>query len=297
LALRRARWLQRTFIEISSELRTNGKHFSLRARLEDTPSTVASEARDLFGVSLDQQLKWKEPRQALREWRNRFGSLGILVFQFRIVADEKVRGFSLGGGVPVIALSSSDTFTGRVFTLFHELGHILLARPGLCDPEEARARTSRRTNAAEEARIETFCDRFSGDFLVSRGALLGQAEVIEYQQGKGDLVALVEKRSRAFGVSRLMFLRRMHDEGIVPTNLYWSLYKKWTQAGPRRQPSGGFSSPSTKTLAELGPTFVNRVLSALDGGAITYSDVADYLSLRLKHVDRLRELLPGEASA
>lgn len=297
LALRRARWLQRTFIEISYELGMNGKRFSLRARLEERPSTIASEARDLFGVSPEQQLKWNDPRRALREWRSRIGSLGILVFQFRIEADEKVRGFSLGDGVPVIALNSSDTVNGRVFTLFHELGHILLSRPGLCNPEEAPARTTRRTNEAEEARIETFCDRFSGDFLVPRVALLEQSQIIEYQHGKGDLAALVEICSRAFGVSRLMFLRRMHDEEIVPTNIYWSLFKRWTQAVPRRQPSGGFSSPPTKTLAELGPTFVNRVLSALDGGAITYSDVADYLSLRLKHVDRLRELLPGEASA
>jgi Zn-dependent peptidase ImmA (M78 family) len=214
-----------------------------------------------------------------------------------MAADEKVRGFSLGNGVPVIALNSSDTANGRVFTLFHELGHIVLSRPGLCNPKEAPARTTHRTNSAEEAKIETFCDRFSGDFLVPRVALLEHPHVIEYRQGKGDLVALVEKCSRAFGVSRLMFLRRMHDEGIVPTNIYWSLYKRWTKNVQPRQPGGGFSSPPTKALAELGPTFVNSVLSALDRGAITYSDVTDYLSLRLKHVDHLRELLPGEASA
>ena len=298
LALRRARWLQRTFIDISDNLlRTNGKYFALRARVADNTTAVAWEARSLLGLAVEEQLKWKDPGRALREWRNKLGSLGILVFQFRIAAEDRVRGFSLDGEVPVIALRSGDTATGRVFTLFHELGHILLARPGLCDPEEARARAARRTNAAEEARIEAFCDKFSGDFLVPSRALLEQPEVIEYQQGKSDLVVLVEKGAHKFSVSRLMFLRRMHDEGIVPTNLYWSLFSKWTKAGPRRQPSGGFSSPPTKTLGELGSTFVNRVLSALDGGAITYSDVADYLSLRLKHVDRLRELLPGEASA
>jgi Zn-dependent peptidase ImmA (M78 family) len=131
---------------------------------------------------------------------------------------------------------------------------------------------------------------------VPRAALLEQAEILKYQQDQRGLVTLVEKCARAFGVSRLMFLRRMHDEGIISANLYWSLFRDWTQAAARRQ-SGGFTSPPTKTLSELGPTFVNRVLNALDGGAITYSDVADYLSLRLKHVDRLRELLPGEAPA
>jgi Zn-dependent peptidase ImmA (M78 family) len=296
LALRRARWLQRTFVELSNDLRTNGKRFSLRARLEDNPNAVASEVRRVIGVSIEQQLKWNEPGRALREWRSRFGAVGILVFQFRIVAEERVRGFSLSNGVPAIALNSTDTVTGRVFTLFHELAHILLARPGLCDPVEAPARTAHRTNALEAARIETFCDRFSGDFLVPRVALLGQAEILKYQQDQRDLVTLVEKCSRAFGVSRLMFLRRMHDEGIISTNLYWSFFREWTQAGAPRQ-SGGFTSPPTKTLAELGTTFVNRVLNALDGGAITYSDVADYLSLRLKHVERLRELLPGEAPA
>lgn len=297
LALRRARWLQRTFSEISSELRTNGKHFSLRAQLEDPPSVVASHARDVFGISLEQQFKWNDPSRALREWRTRFGSLGILVFQFRMAADEKVRGFSLGNGVPVIALNSNDTINGRVFTLFHELGHVILSRPGMCDPKEAPGKAPRRTNAAEETRTETFCDKFSGDFLVPRAALLKQRHILEYQQGKQGLATTVEKGSRAFSVSRLMFLRRMHDEGFVPTNVYWPFYKRWSKDIPLRQPSGGFSSPPTRALAELGPTFINRVLGALDRGAITYSDVSDYLSLRLKHVDRLRGLLPGEAPA
>jgi Zn-dependent peptidase ImmA (M78 family)/transcriptional regulator with XRE-family HTH domain len=297
LALRRARWLQRTFVEISDERETNSKRFSLRARLGSEPSEIASDARRVFGVSVGQQLKWNDPGRALREWRSRFGSVGILVFQFRIATEEKVRGFSLGEGVPAIALNTTDTVTGRVFTLFHELGHILLARPGLCDPVEAPSRTARRTDAAEDARIETFCDRFSGDFLVPRVALLEQAQIIEYRRGQRDLVTVVEKCARAFGVSRLMFLRRMHDEEIVPTNLYWSLFREWTQAPPPRQVRGGFTSPPTKTLAELGPTFVTRVLGALDKGAITYSDVANYLSLRLKHIDHLRELLPGEAPA
>jgi Zn-dependent peptidase ImmA (M78 family) len=297
LALRRARWLQRTFIEVSPQLSTNGKGFSLKARLTDNPSAIAFEARRTFGVSLQQQLNWNDANRALREWRKRSGSLGILVFQFRIDVDEKVRGFSLGGGVPVIALNSADTIAGRVFTLFHELAHILLARPGLCDPDEVPAKKSRRINPAEEVKIEAFCDRFSGDFLVPSDSLLQQPEVIGYRQSRGDLFPVVEKCSRRFGVSRLMFLRRMHDEGIVPMNLYWSLFKQLTKAVPHRPPSGGFSPPPTKTLTELGPTFVTRVLDALDRGAITYSEVADYLSLRLKHVDRLRELLPGEAYA
>ena len=296
LALRRARWLQRTFIEISDHLRANGKRFSLRARPESEASAVASDARSFLGVSIDQQLSWNNPSRALREWRTRCGSVGILVFQFRIDPEERVRGFSLGDGVPAIALNSTDSVTGRVFTLFHELGHIVLTRPGLCDPEEVQAKRIDRADTIDEARIEAFCDRFSGDVLVPRDSLLQQPEVTGYRQGK-DLVPALEKCSRRFGVSRLMLLRRMNDEGIIPTNLYWSLYKQLTKTVPRQHPSGGFSSPPTKALSELGSTFVNRVLGAMDRGSITYSEVADYLSLRLKHVDRLRELLLGEAHA
>ncbi len=296
LALRRARWLQRIFIELSRELESTRTRLTLATRLGDDASSAAQEVRNLIGVSVEVQSIWRTPGRALREWRHAVEARGVLVFQFRLEPEEKVRGFCLAGDVPVVALAKVESPAGRVFTLFHELGHILLARPGLCAPEEAEAKNGKSRGVDDAAKIERFCDAFSGSLLVPRETLLGRPEVIAYQRGKEELEAVVQKCTRTFAVSRVMLLRRMHDEGLVQPAVYWPLMSRWLRSNaPRR--GGGVSTPPERVLSELGSTFVNRVLHGLDAGAVTYSDVAEYLALRLKHVDRLRELLPREASA
>lgn len=59
-------------------------------------------------------------------------------------------------------------------------------------------------------------------------------------------------------------------------------------AGKRR----GFGpSPSRRCLQEKGRLFVSLVLDGRRKEAITYNDVADYLSLRVKHFDQLKALI------
>jgi hypothetical protein len=52
--------------------------------------------------------------------------------------------------------------------------------------------------------------------------------------------------------------------------------------------------PHKKCLVERGRFFISLILQAEERRAITYGDVADYLSLKLKHLDKLKRSLYGE---
>jgi hypothetical protein len=49
--------------------------------------------------------------------------------------------------------------------------------------------------------------------------------------------------------------------------------------------------PARRCVQEKGPRFTSLVLEAKDRELITYSDVADYLSIRMKHLDKVQSLL------
>ncbi len=95
--------------------------------------TMAARVRDYLAVSLDQQTAWRDADEALKEWRQALYRVGIFVFKdaFR---EESFSGFSLYDDVfPVIYVYNSAAKTRQIFTLFHELGHLLFHTSGI-DP-------------------------------------------------------------------------------------------------------------------------------------------------------------------
>lgn len=106
------------------------------------------------------------------------------------------------------------------------------------------------------------------------------------------LSGAAEQGARLFSVSRHVILRRVLSAQAIRRETYRRTVGAW-QAGrrpPRRKAKGG-APPYLMTVSELGARFVSRVLAAHERGLIGDSDVSDYLTLRLKHLDRVQELV------
>ena len=58
-----------------------------------------------------------------------------MVFQTGEITLEEMRGFTIAERrLPVIVLNAKDSPRGRIFTLMHELTHLMLGQDGVCDP-------------------------------------------------------------------------------------------------------------------------------------------------------------------
>jgi Zn-dependent peptidase ImmA (M78 family) len=83
-------------------------------------------------------------------------------FQGDFTRDE-AQGFSISDEQPfIIILSIEDHPHARNFTLFHELGHLLLRDPGICKTEPIHS--LRKTSITK---TEDWCHRFAESFLKS----------------------------------------------------------------------------------------------------------------------------------
>ena len=168
LAMRQARRLQ----SIASELKEdNDGDFHARiehAEISDDPEALACKVRELLDVSLEEQLSWEKDSDAMDMWKKSVERLDILVFQMSMPLEE-ARAFSFtDGGLPVIVINTKDALKARIFSLFHELGHILLNEGGICDPSKLGGEESSKKGRS----IEAFCNFFAGAVLIPRESLL-----------------------------------------------------------------------------------------------------------------------------
>src|SRR5262245_46679177 len=154
LEIRRAQMRRETALELAAGLGIDPYRIqTIRSDLSDS-DRLAAQARQILGVTLEEQCGWRGPYDALHGWVGALERVAILVFQTGAVPLEEVRGFSISADVyPVIVINAKDSPRGRVFTLIHEFTHLLLNRGGLCD-----LHTTRRGNSQEEE-IEVFCNQ------------------------------------------------------------------------------------------------------------------------------------------
>jgi Zn-dependent peptidase ImmA (M78 family) len=287
LAIRRARYLQSTATEILEEESTGDiLPFLERASLNDDPELVAERERKKLGISVADQQRFGSVYDAFRKWREALESQRILVLQSRMSVEE-ARGFSLLDDlIPVIAVSISDSISARVFTLFHEYAHILTKISGICTPQNISPYD------IDTQLIERFCNHFAGAFLVPRNALDEDRNAIEIRRrGIIDNSLLFEITNR-FRVSAQVVLRRL----LICQFINRAQYEfKLEDLEPKKRPSKpkrGFGMAAPKRcITENGRLFTAMALAAKERDSITYSDLADYLAIDLKYLDKVEALL------
>lgn len=92
---------------------------------------MAIAVRKYLNVGLNKQYAIKTNEEALKYWRTLLEEHGIFIFKDAF-KDEECSGFCLYDNVfPVIYLNNSQPKIRQIFTLFHELAHLLFRTGGV----------------------------------------------------------------------------------------------------------------------------------------------------------------------
>ena len=249
--------------------------FLLTATLNDDAEVLASEIRAYLGVSVDEQISWKPGYDSFNAWRAALEDVGVLVFQSVGVRLDEMRGFSISDmPLPAIVVNNKDSANGRIFTLLHELAHILLREGGICD-------------LYDENEIEVFCNRVAGAVLIPRERLMAEDTVASKADGMtwsdGELQAL----SNRYGVSREVTLRRLLSIGRASASFYGIKREQFQKEYSTYNNQGGPVPQYRKALSRTGRSFAVLVLRAYRQNYITASDVSDFLEVKLKHLPKI----------
>ena len=251
-----------------------------------TPETIVQEFRELLAVPVETQLDWDSAGDAFRGWRSALENVGVVVFQLSL-GKEGIRGFSAWDDfAPLVAVNTAYHPTARVFTLFHEVGHLLRRDDAAC------LRFMRPGDA--EAGIERWCERFSANLLMPGEAL---AEVAG-RYGVTSAAPVPDVRtarliSQRFNVSTRAGSLRLLELGLAPEGFYGRVESELAALDWNKGGGGGGGSPAApeRRLGEVGTRTASILVEASERRRLGRLDLADYLRLNTGQLDDLQALL------
>lgn len=252
------------------------------------PEAAAETVRELTDISHGAQAKFRDAQEALNTWIRVVEDLGVLVFHMSRVDPSECRGLSWYEPLqPLIILNGADEPEGRVFTLFHELAHLLHQSGAVCEVWRG-------------AGTERLCNQFAGAFLMPRHDV-EQALVSAGAGTSENLAALAGE----FRVSQSAVAVRLRDLGVIGQQRLEEHLAVAERLGAdrrererqRQRESPGGPPHHLLHLRNLGATYVSTVLDALHSEAIGPVDAAIFLESKLSTVDRMETELVRRSRA
>lgn len=240
---------------------------------------MADEVRNYLGVTLDAQMGWESADKALEAWRHRLGDVGVFVFKDAF-QEADYSGFCLyDDEFPLIYVNNTTAKTRQIFTLFHELAHLLFHTSGVDKFRDDYIDALH----GDAKRIEILCNRFAATFLVPADAF---EKAFAGHDASRDTAALLAGR---FNVSREVIYRMFLDRKLIGQAEYEAGAAAF--AADRKTGKGG--DYYNNQIAYLGPRYIGLAFRQYYGGRIDEAQLADYLNIAPRNIAALEEKFLG----
>ena len=290
---RQIRWARRLQELTSWILRDEGREPVALSRYstQADPARPADTERERSGISIEHQTSWTNPSEAFRAWRRCLEDQDVLVVQLSM-GKNNIRGFGAWDDyAPLVAVNTAYHPTARIFTLFHEVGHLLTRTDAACQSFVLPGK--------HDGSVERWCEQFAASFLLPEDGLRAAAARYDVSSNaptaQPDTARLIAGR---FFVSARATAIRLHEIGLAEPTLYSAVASQFAErdwSDFSGGGSGGGQPASAKRVGQLGTRLPNLLLAAADRGRLTTRDLADFLDLTTGKLDDLRGLLlePG----
>ncbi len=246
----------------------------------DTAEDVfATQIRSFLSLTNQLQIKLRKPEAALAYCISKLEEQDFLIFQAAKVRPEEMRGLSIAyEEFPIIALNRKDEPSARLFTLFHELVHVLSRTSGICNDLSQ--------DKDQINQIELFCNKIAGLALVPTMQLKQNKYVSLIQQyGFDDIY--VNALARDFAVSKEVVLHRLWDIGVIERTTYFDTLKRYSEeyiVYKKQKKQDGFLPPALDKGTQVGKLYAKTVITAYHADKLSSRETSNYLlGLRVKH--------------
>jgi Zn-dependent peptidase ImmA (M78 family) len=233
-----------------------------------SPEAAGAAVREWLGISVERQLGWSSPSQAFAEWRAAFQSRGILVFSYSL-GEKSARGFSISSKwAPLVATNSFWSKAVRIFSIFHELGHLVTHTESTCvEPEHKHRKHSM------AGPVERWCEQFAAAALIpSREA----KEMVSMMHVGADSNSRATRLANRFHVSRSAALLWLIDHDYAA----WDDFERLTRVHEFK-PKGGGGGEGRNRIVVRADSYGEETLDwfrrALARDLIQESQVRSYL--------------------
>jgi Zn-dependent peptidase ImmA (M78 family) len=252
-----AEGIQKTLVELDTPAATQLPRFT--ASTDEEIDRFALAVRRHFDLSLEDQREAKDARAFYVVVRKKIEDKNITVLQDSFPREDG-SGFCLAHAThPVILINTQkQTRARRLFTLCHELAHVLMGQTGISDPFV-------RKNA-----VERRCNRFAASFLIPQSYV---ATLLGTPVTKTPDLEDVRWAARKLKISQEAAALRLEQLGLYNSGTH----ERWLALVHNDNPDfsekggGGKAPPAQEKvkLAKYGFRFAKALSSALEEGGIS----------------------------
>ena len=243
------------------------------ATVQSNVVTTAARIRQAVGFDLDARAEASTFVDALRMMIDAADQAGILVMVSGVVGSNNTRpldtsefrGFALSDTyAPLVFINGTDTKSGQIFTLAHELAHLWLGKSGVSDVTPATSFPQR----AGGPSVERWCNAVAAEMLVPLDGFIQAYSTL------AEVPREMDRLSRQYKVSTLVILRRMFDAGGLSRDAFRAAFdselKRLREALDDRKATGGDFYSTTKM--RVSHRFARAVLASTWEGRSTFTE-------------------------
>ena len=290
LAIRRARYVQEIFVELSDELDIDLKFPFKKFTITDNAEAIGTKFREILDFSLEEQKKIRDSRGLFDALRAKLESVNVFTIKSSFPLED-ARAFSFVDKLPYLILVNNRDggyfgYAPKTFSLLHEFSHILLREGAICNDF-----------SQSYQQIEKFCNEFSASFLVPTKFFMEVLPTTPQNFNKNEIEEYLKSLKTIFKVSKEVLLRKYLSLGMIDDSFYKGKVKEWRDGFEKEKEEKRKEdkfipaiTPGRRAVSNNGRKFVEIVLHARGVGKITVDSAADYLGVSLKSLPEVEQL-------
>jgi Zn-dependent peptidase ImmA (M78 family)/DNA-binding XRE family transcriptional regulator len=261
-----------------------GNKPSVLSRRADFPTDI-NELCDYFRLLLAFPIAAQKARKSAKVvfeiFREKFYELGIYVFKDAF-KDNSVSGLCLNDDqYPIIIINNSMSFARQIFTLFHELYHLISNTSGaeIIRDDFYVYLNEQQTNS------EKACDVFANAFLVPLSDFEEELKKQPLDEDRITDLAILYSVSKEAIMYKLLSLRKIthSDYDRLKETFYGDAIRNLTKKSGDK---GGGNHYLTK-LSYLGPRYAGDVFKEYFSGRISSTRASEMLNSKIDHLPKL----------
>ena len=268
---KRQQWAKDLLIDLRGEKLPFTNSLTIDSPIEMAVSKIYS-LLELSGYWAKNVPTWTE---ALHLLITRAEQAGIFVVLNGIVNNNtkrkldlsEFRGFVLYDDfAPFVFVNNNDVISGKIFTLIHEIAHILVGKSASFDLRQLQPASDN---------TEVYCDKVAAEFLVPKNLLIPQI-----QKFGADYQAL----ARVFKVSQIVIARRLLDLNQITRKEFLIFYDEYIKRERKLAISTGGNFYHTAPY-RISKRFFDLILTSVKQNKILYMDAFRLTGLKPKSFD------------
>jgi len=249
-------------------------------RLDISPKIAATQCANELNLTVDSRSHASNWEEGLRVVRQALEAAGVHVMINGVVGNNNKRpldpdefsGFALADTLaPLIFINNTDYKASQMFTIAHEVGHLLLGESGISDDS---------VGLEQVPANESWCDSFAAELLVPE-ADLHSLGIELTDVGLSD----VQRLASRYKVSRVVVLRRLRTSGFLGRQRYSNLFaqerNEYIARKSEREAAGSQSGGNfyNNFFQRTGRHFASAVVASTLEGQTNYTEMSKLLGI------------------